>query len=139
MADTSTWIDVFNMAYGVMASHPIVISTLTATTALSLRGVVPRAGPARAVSLACRSLFFYAPTRTSVRTAEVARLRNAVKFCSEQEYIVVYGAKGCGECDLWVDTAPSSVRCPHDTLQCRQVDADSNGIKAPPRGCRSAS
>ena len=59
-------------------------------------GVVPRAGPGRAIVLALRSRFLSAKT-VSLRTNATRTLRAMLRYLSESEYIVVTGQKGIGK------------------------------------------
>jgi ABC-type transporter Mla maintaining outer membrane lipid asymmetry ATPase subunit MlaF len=74
-------------------------------TTLSLTGVLPKAGPGRAVSLALRSRLFFKPETVSVRDEDAAKLRQLLVQVdsNKQAYIEVVGPKGIGKSVL-IDT-----------------------------------
>jgi energy-coupling factor transporter ATP-binding protein EcfA2 len=70
--------------------------------ALSMTGVLPKAGPGRAVLLALRSRLFYAPRKVSVRHEDAAILKELLQKVDmdDQAYIEVTGPKGVGKSTL---------------------------------------
>jgi hypothetical protein len=69
-----------------------------------LAGLVPRAGPGRALALALRSLVAAPPSPQSARASDVASLRRKLATNSAQRYVVVEGPKGVGK-SCAIDTA----------------------------------
>ena len=67
-------------------------------------GLIPRAGPGRALVLALRPLLAALPSPQSVRTSDVAALRRKLAANSVQRYVVVQGPKGVGKSCV-IDTA----------------------------------
>ena len=60
-------------------------------------GLVPRAGPGRALALALRSRLARAPSPQSARAADVLALRETLASISQGRYVVVHGPKGVGK------------------------------------------
>ncbi len=79
--------------------------TWAGLSALSVTGLLPKVGPARAISLALRSRLFFKPETESVRAEDAARLRGLLTQVdlSKQAYIEVVGPKGIGKSVL-IDT-----------------------------------
>ena len=69
-----------------------------------LAGLVPRAGPGRALVLALRPLVAALPSPQSARASDVAALRHKLAANSAQRYVVVQGPKGVGK-SCAIDTA----------------------------------
>ena len=82
-----------------VANIATVIATFAAVSAgpaIGL-GLVPRAGPGRALALALRSRFSRAPSPQSARAADVQALRETLASTSPGRYVVVQGPKGVGK------------------------------------------
>ena len=60
-------------------------------------GLVPRAGPGRALALALRSRLVRAPSPQSARAADLLALRDTLASTSPGRYVVVQGPKGVGK------------------------------------------
>jgi hypothetical protein len=84
-----------------MAAHLTTIvaslAALSAPAAAVGLGLVPRAGPGRALALALRSRFARAPSPQSARAADVRELRETLASISARHYVVVQGPKGVGK------------------------------------------
>ena len=82
-----------------VANAATVIGTFAAVSAgpaVGL-GLVPRAGPGRALALALRSRLARAPSPQSARAADVLALRETLASTSQGRYVVVQGPKGVGK------------------------------------------
>ena len=83
-----------------VANVATVIATFAAVSAgpaaIGL-GLVPRAGPGRALVLALRSRLARAPSPQSARAADVLALRKTLESTSQGRYVVVQGPKGVGK------------------------------------------
>ena len=78
------------------------ILTLVVSSTVAAAGIVPRAGPGRALVLAVKSLTRVAKT-PSARSKEVTALVGLLRDASSNQYIVVTGKKGVGK-SVVVDT-----------------------------------
>lgn len=83
----------------MLVSQAGVLASLLAPAAVlgSVVGMIPPAGPGRALVLGLRSLFFREPTTLSQRTSEVESLRRMTANARGYEYCIVYGPTGVGE------------------------------------------
>ena len=82
-----------------VANVATVIGTFAAVSAgpaVGL-GLVPRAGPGRALALALRSRLARAPSPQSARAADVLALCETLASTSQGRYVVVQGPKGVGK------------------------------------------
>jgi hypothetical protein len=79
--------------------------TWASVVGLSVTGVLPKAGPGRALSFALRSRLFFKPETMSVRDEDAAKLRQLLIEVDKenQAYIEVVGPKGIGKSVL-IDT-----------------------------------
>lgn len=91
------------MDHLVTLSNVATILTLVAVSSTAAAaGMVPRAGPGRALALAVKSLTHVAKT-PSARFKEVTALAGLLRVASSTQYIVVTGKKGVGK-SVVVDT-----------------------------------
>jgi hypothetical protein len=79
-------------ALGIVASLAVI-----AAPPAAVLGLVPRAGPGRALALALRSRFARPPSPQSARTGDVRALRETLASISARRYVVVQGPKGVGK------------------------------------------
>lgn len=98
-----SWSEAIIKVVNVVESvHPIVsvIASIAAIAALAAPavGLAPRVGPIRAVVLGLGSRFISTPKRLSQITHEVRYLRAILNSSEEDQYAVVTGPKGVGEC-----------------------------------------
>jgi len=83
-----------------LANVATVIASFAAVSAPAAAiglGLVPRAGPGRALALALRSRLARAPSPQSARAADVLALRETLANTSQGRYVVVQGPKGVGK------------------------------------------
>jgi len=83
-----------------LANVATVIASFAAVSAPAAAiglGLVPRAGPGRALALALRSRLARAPSPQSARAADVLALRETLANTSQGRYVVVQGPKGIGK------------------------------------------
>jgi hypothetical protein len=82
-----------------VANVATVIATFAAVSGPAVvgLGLVPRAGPGRALALAMRSRLARAPSTQSARAADVMALRETLASTSQGRYVVVQGPKGVGK------------------------------------------
>jgi hypothetical protein len=94
-------------------ARPLVGSIVTAglggvsISVLGEAGIIPRAGPLRAIMFALRSKLKFRPSPPSDRKNLMSTLNSMVEKISAQKYIVVKGKKGVGK-TLLIDTATSN-------------------------------
>jgi len=97
---------------GYFLAHPLVGSIAAAgfggisVSVLGHAGLVPRAGPLRAVMFAMRSKLKFSPSPPSDRADLLSALQVMIETLLPQKYIVVKGKKGVGK-SLLIDTATS--------------------------------
>ena len=82
-----------------LANVATVIASFAAVSSVPAigLGLVPRAGPGRALALALRSRLARAPSPQSARAADVLALRETLASTSQGRYVVVRGPKGVGK------------------------------------------
>lgn len=92
------------------ASLATIAATLWGGAAIA--GKVPRVGPLRALALgvASRVVPRFKGATVSQRDAEVALLRAALSATDADQFVVVNGPKGVGECVATGSAAPHSCR-----------------------------
>ena len=99
MAD---WLGSVNDIVALVADSRAILGVGAGGLALSIAGVIPRVGLARALSLGFKS-YFKTTYPLSVRKSEIKQLSDSILCMGKGNYITVTGGKGIGKTCL-IDT-----------------------------------